>query len=252
MGLMDPYDFIIAKVQEAGEILLRAREKGFEISTKGGNPRDLVTSADIEANDFLLAAIQKEFPTHGIHSEEGGNVAEQSGEVWMLDPLDGTSNFSRGIPHFSVCAVYNPVTKELFSFTKGGGAFLNGKPIRVSGVTELAKAQIVMSPGSRNPELWDWAAQSYRRLLGNSQKRGMYGSSALDICFVAAGRADAGIYGTLSTFDIAAALGILYEAGGVASNANGEALSYSEEPQRIYMANSPQMLEQIRTLLESK
>jgi fructose-1,6-bisphosphatase/inositol monophosphatase family enzyme len=153
-----------------------------------------------------------------------------------------------GVPQ--VGAVYNPVTREIFSFKKGGGAFLNGKPIRVSAVTELAKAQIVMSPGSRNPELWDWAAQSYRRLLGNSHKRGMYGSSALDICFVAAGRADAGLYGTLSTYDIAAALGILYEAGGVTCNAKGEPLTYSEEAQRIYMANSPMILEQIRTLLE--
>ncbi len=259
---MDPYDFAVQKVVEAGELLLRARDAGFEVATKGGNARDIVTSVDREANDFIIAAIKKEFPTHRIYSEEGEGSDVGDDEQWVIDPIDGSSNFSRGIPHFSVClgllkggvpaagAVYNPVTKELFSFKKGGGAFLNGNPIRVSSVSELGKAQVVFSPGSRKAELWDWAAASYRKLLEHSQKRGMYGSSALDLCFIAAGRADAGVYGTLTTLDIAAALGILAEAGGAASNAQGDPLALSPESQKVYMANSPAMLGQIRSLLE--
>lgn len=267
---MDTYDFAVQKVVEAGELLLRARDKGFEVATKGGNARDIVTSVDREANEFIISAIKKEFPSHRIYSEEGEGSNEAlpfespdaGDEQWVVDPIDGSSNFSRGIPHFCVClgllrggipvvgAVYNPVTKELFSFKKGGGAFLNGKPIHVSAVSELAKAQVVFSPGSRKPELWDWAAASYRKLLEHSQKRGMYGSSGLDICFVAAGRADVGVYGTLTTLDIAAALGILYEAGGITCAARGEPLALSAESQKVYMANSPTMLEQLRSLLE--
>jgi len=259
---MDPYDFAVQKVAEVGELLLRAREAGFEVATKGGNVRDIVTSVDREANDFIISAIKKEFPTHRIYSEEGSGVEAGADEQWVVDPIDGSSNFSRGIPHFSVClgllkggvpvvgAVYNPVTRELFSFKKGGGAFLNDQPIHVSAIPELAKAQVVFSPGSRKPELWDWAAASYRTLLEHSLKRGMYGSSALDLCFIAAGRADAGIYGTLSTLDIAAALGILYEAGGAACNVQGAPVALSAEPQKVFMGNSPAMAEQMRSLLE--
>lgn len=259
---MDSYNFAVQKVREAGEMLLHARDAGFEAATKGGNARDIVTSVDREANESIISAIKKEFPTHRIYSEEGEGIEIGDDEQWVIDPIDGSSNFSRGIPHFSVCigllkggvpvvgAVYNPMTKELFSFKKGGGAFLNGKPIRVSTVSELSKAQVVFSPGSRKSELWDWAASSYRKLLEHSQKRGMYGSSALDICFVAAGRADAGVYGTLTTLDIAAALGILYEVGGVTCDAQGAPLTFSAKSRKVYMANSPPVLEQIRSLLE--
>lgn len=260
---MDPYEFTLQKVVEAGEMLLHARAAGFQVAIKGGNARDIVTSTDREVSAFLIGEIQKTFPTQRIYSEEGNDVAEGSVEQWAIDPIDGSSNFSRGIPHFCVClgmvrdgvplvgAIFNPITQELFSFKKGGGAFLNSKPIRVSGVGELAQAQVVFSPGSRKPELWDWAATSYRKLLEHSLKRGMYGSSALDICFVAAGRADAGVYGTLSTLDIAAALGVLYEAGGVAADAAGSPLALSPQSQKVFMANSPSMLEQVRLLLES-
>lgn len=244
-------------------MLLRAREAGFAVMSKGGNARDIVTSVDHEVNAFIISAIKKEFPAHRIYSEEGGGLSTGDDEQWVIDPIDGSSNFSRGIPHFSVClgllkggvpvvgAVYNPVTKELFSFKKGGGAFLNDKTIRVSAVSELGKAQVVFSPGSRKSELWDWAADSYRKLLEHSSKRGMYGSSALDLCFIAAGRADVGVYGTLSTLDIAAALGILYEAGGATCNALGGPLELSAESQKVYMGNSPATAEQIRSLLEN-
>lgn len=259
---MDPYDFAVQKVVEAGEMLLHARDAGFEVATKSGNMRDIVTSVDHEINDFLIFAIKKEFPSHRIYSEEGGGLETGSDEQWVIDPIDGSSNFSRGIPHFSVCigmlkdgvpvvgAVYNPVTKESFSFKKGSGAFLNGNPIRVSGVSELNKAQVIFSPGSRKPEMWDWAAASYRKLLEHSKKRGMYGSSALDLCFIATGRVDAGVYGTLSTLDIAAAIGILYEAGGATCNAQGQPVALSAESQKVFMGNSSAMAEEIRTLLE--
>ena len=251
---------------------MRLREEKFETDIKGGNPRDIVTSVDTAVNNFLLEEIKKVFPGDGIYSEEGPSFAEamegggdsaQDQYLWVIDPIDGSSNFSRGIPHFSVClgilkdgvpaagAVYNPVTKELFSFKKGAGAFLNGKPIRVSAVAKLTEAQVVFSPGSRRPELWDWAAASYRKLLEHSLKRGMYGSSALDLCFIAAGRADAGVYGTLSTLDVAAAFGILYEAGGAACGADGQPVVLSTASQKVFMGNSPAMAEAVRSLLES-
>ena len=260
---MNSYDFSVSLAKEAGELLLKLRDSSFTVDTKGGNSRDIVTSVDREINEYIVSAIKREYPTHRVYSEEGHGVEGGEDAQWVIDPIDGSSNFARGIPHFSVClglleggvptvgAVYNPVTKELFSFKKGGGAFLNGKPIHVSAVSDLAQAQVVCSPGSRKPELWDWAATTYRRLLEHTQKRGMYGSSALDLCFIAAGRADAGVYGTLTTQDIAAALGILHEAGGVTCNERGEAVTLSTKSQKVFMGNSAQMAESIRTLIEA-
>lgn len=260
---MSPYDFCIRIVVEAGALLLNAREGGLTVATKGGNERDIVTNVDREVNDFLIAEIKKAFPTHRIYSEEGGGQDEGGDDEWTIDPIDGSSNFSRGIPHFAVClgllvsgvptvgAVYNPVTRELFSFEKGKGAFLNGRPIHVSAVDTLAQAQVVFSPGSRKKELWDWAGRAYRLLLEHALKRGMYGSSALDLCFIAAGRADASVYGTLTTLDIAPAIGILIEAGGRAVNSAGEPVALRSEPQKVFMGNSARMAEEVRSLLES-
>ena len=127
---------------------------------------------------------------------------------------------------------------------------MNGKPIRVSGVTNLSDAHVFFHAG-RKPEVRDWGGESYRRLLGSARKTSNFGGSALDTCFVAAGRIEANVYGTLSTLDIAAALGILTEAGGVYCGADGEAVDLSSSPQRVYMANSESMLTEVRTLLES-
>ncbi len=249
---MDPYDFMVQKVVEAGEMLLRARDAGFETRMKGGNPRDIVTSVDNEINEFLISEIKKEFPTHRIYSEEGEGVIGDSDEQWAIDPIDGSSNFSRGIPHYAICiallrgdvpqagAVYNPVTRELFSFKKGGGAFLNGKPIHVSKETELKNAFVFLHAG-RKPELWDWGGASYTKLLGVAKKTGNYGGSALDACFVAMGRLEANIYGRLTTLDIAAAVGILLEAGGRVVNDKGELIAFSTEPQKVIMTNSPEI-----------
>lgn len=257
---MNYYDFIVVSVREAGDLLMRLREEKFDTLEKAGNPRDIVTSVDFAVNEFLIGKIREMFPGDAIYSEEEGGIAE-GGNTWAIDPIDGSSNFSRGIPHFSVClgvleggvpvagAVYNPVTRELFSFKKGGGAFLNGKPIHVSTVSDLAKAQVVFSPGSRKSELWDWAAASYRKLLEHSLKRGMYGSSALDLCFVASGRADVGVYGTLSTLDIAAAIGILLEAGGRVVTKKGEPIAFSAEPQTVIMANGEEIERSVLKLL---
>ncbi len=260
---MEPAAFASDLAVKAGELLLKLRQDTFTVESKGGNPRDIVTSIDREVNEYIIGAIKQSFPGQRIFSEEGGDVAEGGDEEWVVDPIDGSSNFSRGIPHYAVCigllqkgvptagAVYNPATRELFSFAKGKGTFLNGAPVHVSNVSELKNAQVVCSPGSRKPELWDWAATSYRKLLEHTLKRGMYGSSALDICFIAAGRADAGVYGTLNTKDIAGALGVLYEAGGAACNVSGQPVTLSSESQKVFMGNSPAMAERMRVLLES-
>lgn len=256
---MTHYDFIIAQVRAAGALLLQLREEKFETLAKGGDPRDVVTSVDIAINDFLIGRIRESFPEDAIYSEEGGGT-EGVARLWTIDPIDGSSNFARGIPHFSICvaylqngvpeagAVYNPVTDELFSFLKGGGAFLNGKPIHVSAETELKNSSVFLHAG-RKPELWDWGGASYTKLLGAAKKTSNYGGSALDACFVAAGRIEANVYGRLTTLDIAAAIGILLEAGGRVVNERGESVAFSKEPTKVVMTNSEAIEKSILELL---
>jgi myo-inositol-1(or 4)-monophosphatase len=257
---MTPYEFAIAKVKEAGEQVLELRKKKFDVDIKGGDPRDLVTSIDIEINNFLVEAIKREFPTHGIYSEEGSGVTNASDFMWVIDPIDGTSNFARGIPHFAVClglleknipvvgAVYNPVTRELFSFEKSKGAFLNDEPIHVTPTEELSKAQILLHAG-RKEHLWEWGGESYKKLLANANKTGNLAGSALDICFIAAGRVEGVVYGALTTEDIAGAFGILNEAGGIACNSEGKPIEFSTTPQKFYAANNQKILDQLRALI---
>ncbi|MFA5998210.1 MAG: inositol monophosphatase family protein [Candidatus Paceibacterota bacterium] len=256
---METYDFIVSTVREAGEVLRRSRDEGFNTMSKGGDPRDVVTSVDTAVNEFIIGKIKESYPEDTIYSEEGGG-SKGGGRTWAIDPIDGSSNFSRGIPHYAIClafleggapvagAVYNPVTDELFSFKKGGGAFLNGAPIKVSAITNLKDASVFLHAG-RKSELWDWGGASYTKLLGAAKKTSNYSGSVLDACFVAAGRIEANIYGRLTTMDIASAIGILLEAGGRIVNDKGEAIAFSAEPQKVVMTNSPEIESAVLKLL---
>ncbi|MDO8604238.1 MAG: inositol monophosphatase family protein [bacterium] len=265
---MNTYDFVLALVKNAGELLLKQSKETFSVTMKNNDPRDIVTAVDIVVNDFLVTALKNEFPTYGIYSEEGSESADSgpgpellSGEyVWAIDPIDGSANFARHIPHFAICVgllykgvpvlgvVYNPITREMFSFKKGEGAYLNGERIEVSKITDLKKAQVLFKAG-RKPELWKWGGEGYERLLANANKSGNFGGSALDTCFVASGRVEANIYGRLSTFDIASAIGILVEAGGRVVNKNGDAITFSKEPQKVFMSNNESIEKAVLSLL---
>lgn len=257
---MELYDFVIALVKDAGEILLRQSKEEFVVTMKNNDPRDIVTAVDITVNDFLVNTLKKEFPLYDIYSEEGSNEIEAGEYMWTIDPIDGSSNFARHIPHFAICvgllhkgvpilgAVYNPVTRELFSFKKGDGAYLNSERIEVSKVIDLKDSYVLLHAG-RKPELWQWGGEGYTKLLANVKKTGNLGGSALDACFVAAGRVEGNVYGRLSAMDIASALGILFEAGGVAVAMDGKPITLSKEPQKVFMANSRKVADELRALL---
>lgn len=257
---MDTYNFVINLVKDAGEILLKQSKESFEVTMKNNDPRDIVTAVDIAVNDFLVSALKKEFPTYGIYSEEGSRESEEGEYMWAIDPIDGSSNFARHIPHFAICVgllhkgvsvlgvVYNPVTRELFSFKKGEGAFLNGERISVSKETELKNSSVLLHAG-RKPELWQWGGESYTKLLEHAKKTTNLGGSALDACFVAAGRVEANIYGRLSTFDIASAIGILVEAGGRVVDKKGNPVMFSKEPQTVFMSNNESIEKSVLSLI---
>ncbi len=254
-------EFAERVVKDAGELLLTIRGAGFTTGVKHGDWKDTVTSADLEVNKFIIERIRAEYPEDHVHSEEGGGDADAA-RMWHVDPIDGSSNFARAIPHFAICvglveggvptagAIYNPVTRELFSFTRGGGAFVNGVQVKVSAVTDLRESYALLTAG-RKDDVREWGGESYKKLLANIKKTKNLGSSALDICFVGAGRVEVLVYGTLTTKDIAPALGFLYEAGGVATDEAGQPLAFSSEPQRVYAANNKTVLDSVRTLLQA-
>lgn len=257
---MIPHQFIIETIKKAGEILLENYRENYEKMIKLGDVCNIVTEIDLKINDFLVGEIKEAFPDYAIYSEEGGGLNSDSEFLWALDPIDGSANFSRRIPHFatSICllksglpiagAVYNPITNELFSFKKDEGAFLNGQPIKVSMIFELSQAGIFMVTGKK-PENRDWGAGVYRKLLDGTNKTRIFGSSALDICFVADGRIEGVIYGELSTLDIAAALGILTEAGGKITTASNGQVEISAEPQKIVASNGTKIHEKLLSLI---
>ncbi len=257
---MNPYDFIISLVKDAGELLLEQSKKAFTVDIKNNDPRDIVTTVDIEVNNFIIEALKKNFPMYSIYSEEGDSSDNTSEYLWAIDPIDGSANFARHIPHFAICVgllqnnipvlgiVYNKITKELFSFQKGRGAYLNGERIAVSKETDLKNASVLLHAG-RKPELWKWGGDSYTKLLEHAKKVTNLGGSALDACFVAAGRVEANIYGRLTTFDIVSALGILAEAGGRAVDEKGNRIVFSKTPGKVIMCNNEQIEKTVLSLL---
>lgn len=257
---MDTHDFIISTIKKAGETLLENYRGSYEKMIKRGDARNIVTEIDLKINDFLVGEIKKVFPGHAIYSEEGSGFDGGSEFMWTLDPIDGSANFSRRIPHFaiSICllkgelpiagAVYNPITNELFSFRRGEGAFLNDQPIKVSTISELSQAGIFMVTGKK-PENRNWGAGVYLKLLDAANKTRIFGSSALDICFVADGRIEGVIYGELSALDVAAALGILAEAGGKITTPLGEPIRVSAEPQKIAASNGTKIHDELLNLI---
>lgn len=256
-------EFAESLVRDVGERIAAARGDVLGVMQKGDDTRNEVTAADTEAHEMLTSAIQAAYPEHGIYSEEGEGSRTDGEFLWVLDPIDGTSNFARGIPHFAVCvgllqsgvpiagAVFNPVTNELFSFEEGTGAFLGGAPMRASSITDPKKAQVFLHIG-RKSALWDWGAASTRSLLEGTKKLKDFGSSGLDLCFLAAGRTEVVVYGTLTTYDVASAIGMVRASGGDVYTPQGEVAELSAEPQPIIATSNRALFDAVLPLLHTE
>jgi len=253
---MNRYEFILKLVKEAGELLLSSKEKHLDISSKNGDKRDILTNVDIEVNTFVIDRIKETFPADNVYSEESLGGIEGNTNYWSIDPIDGTSNFARDIPHFAtvisyiengvatVGAIYNPVTGELFSFENGRGAFLNGKAIHVTDISTVKDAYILLHIG-RKAEVQDWGLKLQKYFLTNAKKNTNLGSSALDLAFLSSGRVDAVIYGTMTTADIAVATALVREAGGQIYDIAGLPIELRYTPQQIIATSTATLFEEI-------
>ena len=196
---------------------------------------DLVTEFDKRSEARLLARIAERFPDHGVLAEESG--AHTGGEGarvrWVVDPLDGTTNFAHNYPFFGVSvgaeldgevvagAVYDPVRDEMFAAALGGGATLNGSPIRVSGCARIEDALLVTGFPYDVREFPERHLPLFQEFLVRAQGIRRDGSAALNLCYLAMGRFDGFWEGSLSAWDVAAGSLIVREAGGVLSDYAG-------------------------------
>lgn len=195
---------------------------------------NLVTAADTESQRAVTATIRAAFPHHAVVGEEGTSGDPGADRVWYVDPLDGTTNFAHGLPFFCVSvalreygktvagAVYDPVHDELFAASAGGGATLNGAPLRVSGVARLDRALVVAQAQTVDPvEIRAYAALVERLMSVAGGVRSL-GSPALTLCCIAAGRLEAYCEYTMDAWDILAGQLILSEAGGMLTLFDGQ------------------------------
>jgi myo-inositol-1(or 4)-monophosphatase len=215
----------VQAAREAGQILLDLTRVGFTVEYK--NVVNLVTDADRASEDCIVASLRRAFPNHRFLAEEGGKLASSASSYqWIIDPLDGTTNFAHGFPFYSVSigleypgacivgVVLDPVRNELFTAEIGSGAYLNGQRIRVSKVKELDQALLVTGFAYDIRDNPNNNLEHFSRVSLKVQGVRRTGSAALDLCYVAAGRLDGFWEVELSPWDMAAGFVILQEAGG--------------------------------------
>jgi myo-inositol-1(or 4)-monophosphatase len=222
----------IEAAREAGTVLLTEYSRPQKISYKGDV--DLVTETDKRSEAIVVGRLRREFPDHRIVAEEGsGGAADASRYEWQVDPLDGTTNFAHGYPCFAVSialledgqplvgVVFNPVSAELFSAARGDGAFLNEKSIHVSAMQRLATSLVATGfPTHKRRD--NVNIHYYRQFTLRSHGVRRDGSAALDLCSVACGRFDAFWEFGLKSWDTAAGVLVVTEAGGKVTDLRGE------------------------------
>jgi myo-inositol-1(or 4)-monophosphatase len=203
-----------------------------EIEEKAKN--DLVTIADRESEEAIKEYIWKHFPDHDILAEESGLFERKESYRWIIDPLDGTRNYTKGLPVFAVSvavefngeliagAVYDPIKKELFWAEKGKGAFVNNERIRVSSTTNISEALIGTGFPFKAKEYIDVYLQSFREVFIAVSGVRRLGAASLDLCYTARGIFDGFWELFLSPWDVAAGALIIKEAGGIVSDVWGK------------------------------
>lgn len=228
-------DVAIQAAKEAGALVKQAFDGTAALGSTFKQENDtlqVVTDVDTAAEKLILDTLKQAFPDHAFFSEEAGEDTNTSDYRWVVDPIDGTSNYARRIPFFCVSigltyknepilgVVYQPITDELFTAEKGKGAFLNGKKISVTSDTAVSKAFVTVDRGKSQHEK-ERLVSIVAELTKHVRSMRMPGSGALQTCYVACGKFDAAIFNGLSFYDVAAAAVIAQEAGAQLSDFSG-------------------------------
>lgn len=227
-------NFAINVARDAGGVLVDRLGRTLQVSNKGAI--DLVTEADLASEKLIIERIRSHYPRHAILAEESG-ASEIIGDVagewkWIIDPLDGTTNYAHGYPCFCVSiglerngklelgVVYDPMRNEMFAAERGQGATLNDRPIRVSDVAELNRAMLCTGFPYDVRERPDFA-RDFSNFTMEAQAVRRDGSAALDLAYVASGRFDGFWEDGLNAWDLAAGVLLIEEAGGSVTDFRG-------------------------------
>jgi myo-inositol-1(or 4)-monophosphatase len=225
----------VRAARRAGSIINRAALDGGGLEVRAKQRNDFVTRVDRAAEEAIIEVVRKAYPDHAVLAEESGRTAGSAEYQWIIDPLDGTTNFIHGFPQYCVSiairhrdalahgVVYDPIRNELFTASKGRGAFLNDRRIRVSKCTRLGDALVGTGFPFKEVTRLDVYSQQLRTLMLSSSGVRRAGAAALDLAYVACGRLDAFWEMGLSAWDMAAGALMILEAGGLVSDLRGEA-----------------------------
>tara|TARA_Y100000590_G_scaffold428634_1_gene540185 strand:- start:693 stop:1481 length:789 start_codon:yes stop_codon:yes gene_type:complete len=226
---------MVKACRKASKILIRdfGEIENLQVSLKG--PGNFVTASDIKVEKILIDELQKARPTYSILSEEIGQVNNDESFKWIIDPIDGTSNFLHGIPHFAIsiglehnkeiiCGIiYDPIKDEMFVAEKGNGSYLNNKRMRVSSRSKLKDCMICTGGPRYESDDRELSLEEQKKfsskVLVPIRK---LGSASLDMAYVAMGRFDGFWQRDLSYWDIAAGIIIIQESGGLVTDFKGE------------------------------
>ena len=219
--------------RQAGDIIIRHMEQVDRLQITEKNKNDFFSEVDIKAEQAIIKAIAKAHPDHGYLAEESGSYQENAESLWFIDPLDGTNNYLHGFPFYCVsigirvknrlehAVIYDPLRHECFAASRGQGARLNDRRIRVSKQTQLSAALLGTGFPLHDPVLAQRYMPTFEALFGKCAGVRRTGSAALELAYVASGRLDGFWEFGLRPWDIAAGCLLIQEAGGLVSDLHG-------------------------------
>jgi len=232
--------FAIKTAKEAGKIQMSYFGNISSLEKKSTNI-DLLTNADIESERHIIKSIQKKFPSHSILSEESGKISNDNKYTWVIDPLDGTTNFTHNLPIFAVSiglminkeincgVVYNPAAEKCFYAQSNKGAYLNDKKIHVSSSNTLGDSLLATGFPYLHDSRYDMSFELFKDFYDRTRGIRRLGAASLDLCFVAMGRFDGYYEYGLKPWDISAGSLILTESGGRVTDWNNEKMPLNGE-----------------------
>lgn len=252
-------NFIQKIVKEAGKTILEIQNGDMQTHEKGTN--DVLTIADTTSEKIIVNAISKMFPDDGFIAEEGSSKESKSGYTWVIDPLDGTMNFSRNMSYYAVSigylkdgktyggAVYIPKLKELFVCEKGKGAYLNGQRICVS-INNLDKSLAVIGFNNRQDDFRQLHCNIHKNLLNNIMNVEKIFSTVIGLCYVACGRIE--IHCELNCFlwDVVPACLMIEEAGGKITQINGDNIDFNQVEKQCIIGSNGLVHDEVLKLLK--
>ncbi|MBI1807499.1 MAG: inositol monophosphatase [Ignavibacteria bacterium] len=255
----------IEAAQQAGKFLKRSLGNVREIEQKSGEEKNLVTEIDRRSEKLIIDIIRKHYPNHDILAEESGRMGQASEYKWIIDPLDGTTNFTHGFPVFCVSialerngvivlgVIYDPNFDELFTAEKGKGAYLNNKRVRVSQIDFLARSLLVTGFPYNITENPGHAIEHFVNFLMKAQAVRRMGSAAIDLAYTAAGRYEGFWEVALNPWDMAAGVLLVEEAGGKVTDFAGHPFSiYKKDVLATNSVIHDQMMKILERVSEEK